>query len=296
VIAELRTLLAVARHGTFAAAGARIGLTQAAVSGQIKRLEAQLGLRLFDRTGRSATLNADGLRTLARAQELVARFDALADPATPDTAQARLRIGAIASVQTDLLPGALARWRQAHPRRPLQVVPGISLHLMDQLDAGELELAVMIRPPFGTPAGLAWTPLRREPYMLLVPATLRARAWRSVLEAHPFIRYERSSFGGRQVDRFLRTQRLQPRESIEVDDLPAMTALVAAGLGVALVPCADDGTALPPTVRAMRLGEAAFHREIGLLRPGQGMDDPALEELVASLRAEAATPASRRSR
>ena len=58
MINELRTFIAVCRHGTFAAAGERIGLTQSAVSSQIKRLEEALGFELFDRTGRSATLNA----------------------------------------------------------------------------------------------------------------------------------------------------------------------------------------------------------------------------------------------
>lgn len=56
------------------------GLTQAAVSGHMRRLEESLGFALFDRTGRSATLNAAGLRTLARAEALVAGFDALGEP------------------------------------------------------------------------------------------------------------------------------------------------------------------------------------------------------------------------
>ena len=70
MITELRTLIAIARYGTFRAAGDRVGLTQAAVSGHMHRLEEALGFTLFDRTGRSATLNAAGLRTLARAEAL----------------------------------------------------------------------------------------------------------------------------------------------------------------------------------------------------------------------------------
>lgn len=63
--------MAVAREGTFASAGEKIGLTQAAVSAQMQRLEAELGFQLFDRTGRSARLNAMGHQTLAQAQELL---------------------------------------------------------------------------------------------------------------------------------------------------------------------------------------------------------------------------------
>ena len=59
MIRELKTLIAVAREGTFAAAAHKIGLTQAAVSAQIARLESELGMELFDRTGRSANLHAE---------------------------------------------------------------------------------------------------------------------------------------------------------------------------------------------------------------------------------------------
>ncbi|HWT19605.1 MAG TPA: LysR family transcriptional regulator, partial [Variovorax sp.] len=74
MINELRTFIAVCRHGTFAAAGERIGLTQSAVSSQVKRLEEALGFALFERTGRSATLNAAGQTTLARAEEICALY------------------------------------------------------------------------------------------------------------------------------------------------------------------------------------------------------------------------------
>ena len=71
MIRELRTFVVVARDGTFAGAGQRIGLTQAAVSAQMQRLENELGFTLFDRTGRSARLNSMGHETLTRAEEIL---------------------------------------------------------------------------------------------------------------------------------------------------------------------------------------------------------------------------------
>lgn len=68
MLRELKTFIAVTRHGTFAAAGMHIGLTQSAVSAQIRQLEQALGVPLFDRTGRQATLNAAGLRALPLAR------------------------------------------------------------------------------------------------------------------------------------------------------------------------------------------------------------------------------------
>ncbi len=77
MIKELKTFIAVAREGTFTAAGDRIGLTQAAVSAQIHRLEAELGVELFDRSGRSAQLNAIGLQALQQAKDLIRMYEGL---------------------------------------------------------------------------------------------------------------------------------------------------------------------------------------------------------------------------
>lgn len=74
MLREIRTFVAVARHGTFAAAGMHIGLTQSAVSAQIRNLEEALGVRLFDRTGRQALLNAAGERALPLAREMLDLF------------------------------------------------------------------------------------------------------------------------------------------------------------------------------------------------------------------------------
>ncbi|MGO4450380.1 LysR family transcriptional regulator [Phyllobacterium sp. TAF24] len=201
MISELKTLVAVSRFGTFSAAGDRIGLTQAAVSGQMKRLEEQVGIALFTRTGRSAVINAEGLRVLEQAKTIISMFDDLGKPCEHKMATV-LRIGAIASVQSTLLARALVVFRARFPTHRVHIVPGISLNLFDQVDAGELDLAVVIKPSHGVPKELRWTPLIEEPYVLAVPLDLDARDWISILQQEPFIRYERTSFGGRQVDRF----------------------------------------------------------------------------------------------
>lgn len=162
MITELKTLSAVARYGTFAAAGARIGLTQAAVSGQMKRLEEKLGVRLFDRTGRSATLNQTGRTVLARAQEVLAGVETLTEPLDWSTRTGRLRVGAISSVQPTILRRALKAFHPAFPGFYIEIVPGISLELLDRLDAGELDIAVIIRPGFGLPPTVRWESLVQE--------------------------------------------------------------------------------------------------------------------------------------
>lgn len=266
MIAELRTFIAVARYGTFAAAGDRVGLTQGAVSGHIRRLEEHLGFDLFDRSGRSAILTPEGARTLERSKELISLFSALGNSVSDSNIDARVKIGAIASLQPTLLSQALPSFRTRFPRVQLHISPGVSLHLLDQLDSGEIDLAILIRPSFGMPSNLAWQRLHQEPYILLAPASTTGSNWRKLIEQHPFLRYERTSLGGRQVDRFLRSQAIQPTESAELDDLPSLVAMVAQGLGIAIVPLAQALLPLPDNVRTVSLKEHTFVREVGLAR------------------------------
>jgi DNA-binding transcriptional LysR family regulator len=265
MIPELKTLVAVAREGTFAAAGQQIGLTQAAVSAQMKRLEDALGFDLFERTGRSARLNHRGQQTLAQARELLRLYEQLGSNEPLRGEAVFVSLGAIASVQQTVLPGALAQFHSDLPGSRSRIVPGVSSDLLNAVDAGELDAAVIIRPPFALPSDLRWTALAHEPFRLLVPRALKGRPWRSVLQEQGFIRYDRHSFGGRQVDRFLRARRLSVHELCEVDDLEAIARMVGKGMGVALLPQTADGRRWPAGVHAIDLGAQTFHREIGLV-------------------------------
>jgi len=292
MMTELKTLIAVVRYGGFSAAGEQIGLTQSAVSSQIQRLEESLGFALFDRTRRSAVLNENGARVLARAEEIVALYAKLGDAGNDEALAGTLRIGAIASVQSSVLPRALATLRKEHPKLRVNIIPGVSMKLMDQLDSAEIDAAIMIRPPFGILPEMSWQPLMHEPFKLLVGKDNKGRDWRKLIESQPFLRYERTSFGGRLVTRFLRDNKLAVQDAIELDEIAGLMKLVAEGLGVALVPMVEACLPLPSGVRAVSLGDKAFDREIGILRKGPGARKPVVMALEKHLR-EAIPPLSR---
>jgi DNA-binding transcriptional LysR family regulator len=279
MITELKTFIAVVQHGGFSAAGSHIGLTQSAVSSQIQRLEEALGLVLFDRTRRSAALNDAGARVLMRAEEIVALVAKLGDADTDDELVGTLRIGAIASVQSTLLPRALAALRQENTKLLVNIAPGVSMRLMDQLDSAEIDAAILIRPPFGTLPEMTWQSLMHEPFKLLVHKDTKGRNWRALLESQPFLRYDRTSFGGRLVTRFLRENHLVVQEAIELDEIAGLMNLVSEGLGVALVPMVEAYLPMPSGVRAISLGEKTFYREIGMLRNGVTSRRPLLQAL-----------------
>lgn len=283
MLRELKTFVTVARQGTFAAAGQRIGLTQSAVSAQMRVLEQGLGVRLFDRSGRAAVLNAAGRHALPLAEQMLALYGQMALPESLGDWHGELKIGAIASVQSGLLPEALPRFRAVAPRVELKLVPGVSLNLLSQVDAGELDLALMIEPPFALPKELLQIRLAREPFVLIAPLEVEGDDPLALLAEQPLVRYDRASFGGRQVSRFLREQRLQVRETLELDELEAIARMVECGLGVALVPRAGLWPQRATRLRVIELGALTFHRElVAVLRRAQRQ--PALDCLLGCLR------------
>ena len=277
MIRELKTFVCVARRGTFAAAGREVGLTQSAVSAQIKNLEDTLGVALFDRTGRAANLNAAGQRAVALAEEILQLFGRMGSPDSANDFRGALRIGAISTAQTGILPQALVLLRSKAPFIEASLVPGVSLNLLSQVDAGELDLAIMIKPPFSLPKELHAEVIAKEPFVLIMPANTQGDDPRQILSDNPFIRYDQRSFGGRRVTQFLRERKLEVQQTLELDELDAIVKMVRAGLGVSLVPMAGLWLEHAEDVRIIDLGEMTFFREIVLVSKYLQRDTPLLD-------------------
>jgi DNA-binding transcriptional LysR family regulator len=274
VIRELKTFLAVVQFGTFASAGYQIGLTQSAVSAQMQRLEEELGFSLFDRTGRSAVPNAAGRQTVKLAVVLLAVYARLTDQGDTADKTGLLQVGAIASVQGSFMVEAIKRFRHDLPGWRIRVAPGVSLNLLAKVDSGELDAAVMLKPPFALPSELIWRTLLAEQFVLMVPRELADRPWRTLLTTQPFIRYDRNSFGGRLVDRFLKKIRVTVNEVVELDELQGIVGLVSQQVGVALVPHAVS-LLVPDDVAVLSLEEETFFREVGLVQRETRTPQPA---------------------
>ncbi|MNC41467.1 HTH-type transcriptional regulator YofA [compost metagenome] len=215
-----------------------------------------------------------GHQILLQAQELIRLYDNLGSTTVGLPASALVNIGAIASVQRSYLPDALAKFHQQCPQCRTRVIPGLSMELVNLVDAGEIDMAAIIRPPFSLQSDLRWTTLALEPYRLIAPREVPGENWSEILSSQPFIRYDRSSFGGRQVDRFLRNMHFTLREVCELDELEAIIKLVENGVGVALVPQTTHQE-WPNGVRVLDLGQHTFHRDIGLVhRSRQSFTEP----------------------
>ncbi|CAM4258607.1 LysR family transcriptional regulator [Bordetella tumbae] len=266
MLKELRTLVAVAKHGSITAAAQHIGLTQAAASAQIQRLEESLQTSLFDRRGRQVKLNAAGADAVARATQILHLYDELCDQSQRTALRGHLRLGAIQSMQRQYLPRIIQALVGEYPDVSTHLELGGSMPLLTLVDHGKLDAAIVVKPFFALPPELKWVPLLQEPFKVICPANVAGDDWRQILKTLPFIRYDSASFGGRVVDRFLQSQRLVPKYQVESQDVDAILEMVASGLGAALVPIKDVGRH-QASVRVLDLGEHQLHREVGVVHP-----------------------------
>jgi len=282
----LRTFLIAAETASFSAAGERLGLTQSAVSLQMRKLEEDLGCQLFERTGKSVKLGPEGRRIMADAARMLELYEGMRGQPGDIAEPARLEVGAISTVQATLLPRALQQFRRHHPAIHINIVPGMSVQLLSQVDTRELDLAVMVRPRLGIPADLKWLTVMRERYIGIAPPGVPGDL--KILPARlPFIRYNRHSHGGQLVDQFLRTHRIWVTEGMELDEPAVILQMVREGLGWAVVPGQLIQATSDGSVSHFPLPGRALLREVGVLVRRSALQRPAIAMLVSCLRERA---------
>ena len=238
-IRTLKTFLAVAKFGTFAAAGKEIGLTAAAVGLQVRALEEDLNQVLFDRGPRAVVLNTAGRKAVPQVEELLACYEALADSGDSDELSGKVVMGALVSALMGAFADALWSLKREHPRLQIQLFAGMSSDFAHQVERGELDAAVMTQPPRPLPAGLVWTRLYTEPMVLIVPRRphfeLPERPL-EVLRRAPFIRFDRRTWTGDLVNDVLKQCGVTTRDEMELNSVEATVEIVRQGFGVSIVP------------------------------------------------------------
>lgn len=284
----LRTLIAIARHGTFARAGEAVGLTQSAVSLHVKGLEEEFGVLLFDRSRRQPALTEAGQVLLARAEALVALYDRIPGALSAEHALAgRFRLGAIQTALAGPLPDALVALRRAHPRLRVHVASGMSAELARHVAASELDAAIVTEPVSPHPPDLAWAPLYEDRFWTLAPPGQEGRALPELLRDLPFIQFDARAWAGRMIARELRRQGLEVREGMALDSQEVIIRMVASGLGVAIAPLSDGVLSELPPLARLPFGEPQLRRRIVLLerreRPAQRMAEAIGEAVTQTM-------------
>jgi DNA-binding transcriptional LysR family regulator len=265
---HLAALQAVAEEGSFGRAATRLGYTQSAVSQQIATLERLVGERLVERPGgpRPVSLTEAGTVLLRHAEGIVARLRAAqADmQALQEGTAGSLRVGTYQSVGARVLPEVMLRFSGAHPQVDVQLSESEDGALLRQVEEGDLDLTFIQLPlPDGPFEAIE---LLRDPHMLVVPASSPLASGpppslREVAEM-PLISY-RTCTSGSQVESQLRMRESAPDVVFRSDDNGTMQGMVAAGVGVALMPLLAVDLADPRT-RALDMSGKLPPRVIGI--------------------------------
>ena len=256
-IDQLKTFIAISETGSFTRAAEVVHKTQSAVSMQMKRLEERVGKPVFARDGRASKLTEDGERLLDYARRIIKlNSEALATVASPGLS-GRVRLGVPDDYADRYLPEIMARFSRSHPEVELSVICEPSVDLVQRIDAGEIDLAIVTHAYVKRPAEV----IRRE-RLLWVTSSRHATHHENPLPlalSRPDC--PRRRIAVEQLEAMGRAYRIL----YTTLNTSAVAAAVLEGLAVSVLP--ESG--LRPGMRVLNAGDgfpALPSFEIGLLR------------------------------
>lgn len=281
---RLRTLLAVADLGSFAAAAKALHLAPPTVTLHVAQLEARLGARLLHRAPAGVTATAAGGLLIDRARRLLAEADDLLQAVQRQIALrgGRVRLGASTGALAHLLPRALESLAAKHPEIDVQVAVVTSEEALARLATGRLDIGIVALPQ---PAlrGLRVQAWRRDPVVAFMPAAWAPprRVTPAWLAARPLIANDRGTRLSRQTAEWFAAAGERPAPRIELNFSDAMKSLVASGYGAALLPH-EAGAPQPDARIVIRQLKPTLHRALGIAHRAR-MDDPATQATIQAL-------------
>lgn len=232
---SLRMFEAVYSTGSFGAAAQRLHTVQSNVTAHIKKLEEELQVQLLERSSTPVRLTPAGHTLLPYAQRLLKTHDAasaLFAGASPPAGS--LRIGAMESTAALRLPPVLAQVYQAHPQMDLQLRTGPTAALLEDLQRGALDCALVAGQP---PHPRWWArPVFQEELVLVGPAPMAALPAPDVLLRTPFLAFRQGCSYRQRIELLLASQGITSTRIMEMGTLDAILGCVAAGMGFALMP------------------------------------------------------------
>jgi DNA-binding transcriptional LysR family regulator len=239
---HLRTIEAVARHGSFTKAAEELHLAQSAISQQVRRLEAELGLEVFRRTSRSVELTEEGKLVLAHAKRTIEEADYFQSQLEELTGLLRgtIRIGGIYPFGPYDLYGVLADFRAEHPGVAIHMVEDTQEEMLAMLLADELDCAFASVDPDAIGQDFAATLLWEDEFVAVTsvdhPLADVANVTFEQLASEDLITHRDNSALRRRLEATLGRRGVEPRVAFVCTEMNAVRALASKGLGVAVLP------------------------------------------------------------
>ena len=286
-IRQLRAFVAIAESGTFTAGALRVHVTQAAISMQIRQLETEIGAKVFVRAPRHVILTEAGEQLLRRARHILREHDAALDEIAElaGAERGRLRIGsASAMVLTEQLPSILKDLRKQHPAADIAVTSGTSEVLVDQILAGEVDIAFVSLPV--DMRGIKTERLSQDQLVAIASPRHKLAKQRTIsaytLAGERLILGERGGNTRRLIDQFFAQAGVTLRVAMELSRQQAIKRMVEEDMGVGIVPLQSVKEEVEKG-RLIRwwIEGAQINWELGIAQLSNGYDSPIMQKFVA---------------
>ena len=291
-VQRLRVLREVLAQGSFSEAASALNYTQSAVSQAIATLETEAGVPLIERDRRGVRPTTAGERLAEHAGRILTQLDAAEAElgAIAGVAGGELRLASFPTAGATLMPLAIAAFRSAHPEVTLSLVEGEPEELIPRLRDGEFDLGLIFEFE-GTGElgpGLRSAPLFEDPMKLALPKGHRLARKEQVtladLSDDAWVQTSEASACARHVVRVCRAAGFEPRVSFESDDYLTVQGLVAAGVGVALIPQLALSQTVSYDIAVRELQPDGPVRHVVVATPGTGVSLPAAAAMLEILR------------
>jgi DNA-binding transcriptional LysR family regulator len=286
-LASLRSLEAVARHGSFSRAAAEMRLTQPAVSMQVRQVEERLGVSLIERVGKRAFPTEAGAILLAHAERAFHELQTGVERVQElrGIVAGRVRLGTSASISVYLLPPLLRRFRARFPDTELVIVTGNAPEIAKALVDNELDLGVVSLPV--RHRELVVSPFFKDDLVAVAPARPEWRRHGPIgpteLARHPLILFEQGATIRRVIDEWFSRGGAPPARRMEMGNTEAIKKLVGAGLGLSVTSWFSvEREARTRQLHAIPLAPP-LARAIGVARRRDKPMTPSLQAFLAAL-------------
>jgi DNA-binding transcriptional LysR family regulator len=290
-VRRMRVLREVAARGSFSAAAEALSFTQSAISQQIAALERETGTKLVERGARGIRLTEAGAVLVRHADAVLSRLASAEDElaALAGLRGGKLRLSAFQSAGATLVPQAMAAFNRRYPDVELALIQAEPEPATEMMRAGELDLAIVYdfdTIPNGLDDSIDCTPLLDDTYDLLLaadhPLASRARVRLSDLADERWVNSCPPSGCRRAILRACAQAGFEANVAFELDEILTMQALVAAGMGVTLMPRLGL-TTVHPGVVVRPLGREAPVRHVQAARLRDAYESPATTAMTQLL-------------
>lgn len=266
---QLRTFLEVVRLGSFSAAARVLNLTQPAISQQVKELESRFGVELVARLGKRAYPTEAGKELAERGRKLLAQSDETmaAIHRYKDGWLGQVRLGATISVCVYLLPKLLGELRRSHPGLDVSIEVDLSHRVVERVVRNDLDLG-LVAMPIDKNAPIEVTPVRHDPMMAVFPVTdelIPDHVTADYLQTRPLLFDLPTTQMHRIILEWFIAQGVHPKPILHLGNSEAIKAMVAEGVGVAILAIENEDDPFIGRSIAARPLLPPLYRQLGLV-------------------------------